>query len=316
MANEELNKRVFVREIKEFLNLTQISGSDNSLNRWVIAPDVNRPGLELTGHYEATDLKRVVIIGNKESRYIDHFSYEDQVKKFDYLTDSYTPCIIVTNENQIPKALKDVADSKDFPVFTYPDKTYRLVVDLISFLAEKLAPSIDVHGVMMNIYGKGVMLTGESGIGKSELALDLIDRGHIFVADDLVEVSRVADKLFGTAPEILKHFLEIRGLGIVDVNKMFGGNCYLDRCKLDMVIHLTNMTGEVDRLNMEDKTIEYLGIKCPLVEVPVSEGKMISVIVESAVTNYILKQNGIDSTELFKDRVMEVIRKKGEKKSV
>lgn len=314
MANEELNKRVYVKEIKDFFNLKQECGSPASLERWIIAPDVNRPGLELTGHFEATDLKRVVILGNKECRYMEHFSYEEQRRKFDCITDSYTPCIIITNKNKVPKALADLAAAKDFPVFSYPDKTYGLIVDLVSFMSEKLAPSIDVHGVMMNIYGKGVLLTGDSGIGKSELALDLIQRGHIFVADDLVEVSKVANKLFCTAPQILKGYLEIRGLGVVDVEKMFGGNCFLDRCRLDMVIHLTEMTGEVDRLNNEDKTKNLLGINSPLIEVPVSGGRYVSAIVESAVTNFILKQNGIDSTMQFKQRVMETIMKKGEKK--
>lgn len=314
MANEELNKRVYVKEIKDFFNLKQECGSPASLERWIIAPDVNRPGLELTGHFEATDLKRVVILGNKECRYMEHFSYEEQRRKFDCITDSYTPCIIITNKNKVPRALADLAAAKDFPVFSYPDKTYGLIVDLVSFMSEKLAPSIDVHGVMMNIYGKGVLLTGDSGIGKSELALDLIQRGHIFVADDLVEVSKVANKLFCTAPQILKGYLEIRGLGVVDVEKMFGGNCFLDRCRLDMVIHLTEMTGEVDRLNNEDKTKNLLGINSPLIEVPVSGGRYVSVIVESAVTNFILKQNGIDSTMQFKQRVMETIMKKGEKK--
>ena len=313
MANEELNKRVYVKEIKEFFGLKQECGTPASLERWIIAPDVNRPGLELTGHFEATDLKRVVILGNKESRYVEHFSYEEQKRKFDSITDSYTPCIIITDGNKVPKALADLAVAKDFPVFTYPDKTYGLIVDLVSFMSEKLAPSIDVHGVMMNIYGKGVLLTGDSGIGKSELALYLIQRGHIFVADDLVEVSKVANKLYCTAPEILKGFLEIRGLGVVDVEKMFGGNCFLNKCRLDMVIHLTEMTGEVDRLNNEKKTMNLLGINSPLIEVPVSGGRYVSVIVESAVTNFILKQNGIDSTSLFKQRVMEAIIKKGDK---
>ena len=312
MANEELSKRVYIRQLKEKLELTQVSGDDSSLNRWVIAPDFNRPGLELSGYLGSNDLKRVVIIGNKEIEYINSMDERTQYDRFEIITDSYTPCIIVTAGNRCPGNLLNLARSKNFPIFEYGGKTYQLVVDLVSYLSEELAQSDNVHGVMLNIYGKGVLLTGKSGIGKSEVALELISRGHMLVADDVVEVSRVHNDIICTAPKLLKRMLEIRGLGVIDVNYVFGGHCYLDKCDLDLVIHLVPFgeNGEVDRLNPTSEKMRILGMDVPMVEVPVSEGKSLSVIIETAVTSHILREDGKDTNEMFKDRVYNEILEK------
>ena len=229
MANEELNKRVYVRQIKEEFNLEQITGSDNSLNRWVIAPDINRPGLELSGYLESNDLKRVVILGTKEYEYMSKLDQETQRLRFEIITDSYTPCIIMSENFEGLDTLKNLCYEKDFPLFKYDGKTYQLIVDLVSFLSEKLGPTDNVYGVMMNIYGRGIMITGKSGIGKSELALDLINRGHMLVADDRIDVTRVHNSITCTAPSLLKRMLEIRGIGIVDVTRMFGANAYMNK---------------------------------------------------------------------------------------
>ena len=163
MANEELNKRVYVRQIKEQLNLEQLSGNDESLNRWAIAPDINRPGLELSGYLESNDLKRVVILGTKEYEYMSKFDYDTQRARFEIITDSFTPCIIMSGEFSNMNSLLDLANQKNFPVFRYEGKTYQLMVDLVSYLSEQLAATDTLHGVMMNIYGRGVMITGKSG---------------------------------------------------------------------------------------------------------------------------------------------------------
>ena len=168
MANEELNKRAYVYELMDALNLEQLTGNEQALKRWIIAPDVNRPGLELAGYLESQDLKRVVILGKKEYEYTSKLSPEVQKQRFEIVTDSYTPCMILSEGFLDNPVLLELARNRNFPVFRYAGKTYQLMVDTVAFLSEKLAPSSNVHGVMMNIYGKGVLIIGKSGIGKSE----------------------------------------------------------------------------------------------------------------------------------------------------
>lgn len=314
MANEELSKRVYVREIKEHMELEQLTGNDEALERWVIAPDVNRPGLELSGYLESNDLKRVVILGTKEFEYMSKMDADTQRERFEIITDSFTPCIILSDAFIGMDTLFELCNSKNFPVFRYEGKTYQLIVDLVSFLSEKLAPSDNLYGVMMSIYGCGVMITGHSGIGKSELALDLINRGHMLVADDRVDVSRVHKSIICWAPEILQRMLEIRGLGVVDVTRMFGVNAYLNRCQLDFVIKLVNYDEnlQADRLNPINQTIDILGLEVPMLVIPITEGKQLSVIIEAAVSDYLMKKQGYDFNEEFKQRQRQMLMEKGE----
>ena len=306
-VNQELDKRVYVSEIKEMFNLKQVSGDKESLKRWTIAPDINRPGLELAGYEDDTELKRIVIIGNKEQGYISGLDYETQRNRFGFLTDSYTPCIIITAGRKAPQALIDVANEKNFPVFEYSDKTYMLVTSLTSYLSEKLAHVEWEHGEMLNIYGTGVMVTGSSGIGKSELALDLIKRGHVLVADDIVEYSRIHNEIFCESPANLKKMLEVRGLGVLDVTLMFGAQCFLEKCKLDFVIKLVTKeeykTNNNDRLSPTEKSVTFFNLEKTLLEIPVTEGKNMSTIIEASVINYILKNRGVDSNEQFKEKI-------------
>ena len=315
MANEELDKRVYVRAIKEKFTLEQITGDDSSLNRWVIAPDVNRPGLELSGYLESNDLKRVVVIGTKEYEYMIKLDDYTQKQRFEIITDSYTPCIVLSEGCKNLPVLEELCKYKNFPLFRYEGKTYQLIVDLVNFLSEELAPTDNLYGVMMNIFGKGVMVTGKSGIGKSELALDLISRGHMLVADDRVDVARVHNDILCQAPRLLKKMLEIRGLGIVDVTKLFGANAYLNKCNLDFIIKLVKLDETVnkDRLNPVNETIDVLGLEVPMLTIPVTEGKSLSVIIESAVTTHILKKQGYDSNEVFKENFRKEIARNGAK---
>ena len=316
MANEELNKRVYIREIKEEFSLEQLAGQDSSLDRWVIAPDINRPGFELAGYLESNDLRRVVVLGTKEYEYMIRLDEKTQRERFEIITDSYTPCIIIS-EGFVPmNSLIDLANQKNFPVFKYEGKTYQLIVDLVSYLSEKLAPTDNIYGVMMSIYGRGIMIIGNSGIGKSELALDLINRGHMLVADDRVDVARVHTSLICQAPKLLKRKLEIRGLGIVDVTRMFGANAYLNKCSMDFVIKLVKFSEiqETDRLNPVNETVNILGLEMPMLTIPITESKSLSVIVESAVSNYLLKRLGYDSNEVFKRTYREELIRKAEER--
>jgi len=312
----ELDKRVYVSEIKEKLNLEQICGDKESLTRWVIAPDVNRPGLELSGFNDEGELRRVVIIGNKETKFLDTLSPEVQRERFNFITDSYTPCIIISSKSGCPKVLLEVAGKKNFPIFLNNGPTYELTTALVSFLSEKLAPTTHTHGVMMNIYGKGILLIGDSGVGKSELALDLINRGHMLVADDDVELALVHNTIWAKAPYLLEKQLELRGIGVIDVVDMFGVAGYTERIELEFAIKLSKQKDgtKYKRLEANEQSLDILGIKVPILEIPVASGKSMSAIIEAAVKDHVLKTRGIDSTENFKNKVYEEIKRRSEGK--
>lgn len=313
--NDEFNKKVFVRDIKREFNLVQVSGDEDSLSRWVIAPDVNRPGLELAGYTRMNDLKRITVIGNKEIDFIKTLSYEVQRQRFDTITDGYTPCIVITAGNEAPEALIELARHKNFPVFMTKEKTHRFTIQIIAYLDECLAPFDSVHAVMMNIYGVGVLLRGESGVGKSEIALDLIRRGHMLVADDRVDIFRIHNDLVCKAPELLKNMIEIRGVGVLDLSLAFGPTSTLESSTLDLVIDLVSYdpNTQIDRLGIDNKqTIDILGVTKSVTKIPVKEGRAMSVIIESAVANYRLVERGYDSGEIFNRRVIDFINKNRE----
>ncbi len=314
----ELDGKVFVKDLKETFNLLQVSGDEESLKRWIIVPDVNRPGLELSGYVRSNDLKRVNILGNKELEYLKAIENSETLSaRYNTITDAYTPCIIISEGNECPSKLLEIAQAKNFPIFISQDKTYRLVVQLIAYLDEKLAPNDTFHGVMMNIYGIGVMLKGESGIGKSELALELIKRGHMLVADDRVDIYRVHNDLICRAPELLENVLELRGVGVIDVTYLYGTTSTLKQTNLDLIIELVPFDANriTDRIGANDrKTINILGLDKPLMEIPVKEGRSMGVIVESAVANYRLIMNGVDTAKMFEEKVAAYIQARNQNK--
>ena len=306
----EFDGKALMSDLRKFFDFEQLSGNEESLSRWVVVPDINRPGLELTGYFEYTEPKRVVILGNKEITYIRLMSEADQHHVFQRLTDEYTPVIIISRQLECPPILLEVACEKNFPIFRTPLPTYRVMVDVISFLDEKLSPADNIHGVLMNVFGKGVLITGESGMGKSEIALELIRKGHILVADDRVDVVRIHNTIFGQAPELLQGMLEIRGIGIIDITSMFGAAALLERTKVDFVVELQKWDDkkEYDRLGIDDDGIlNILDLTVPKLIFPVKEGRNMAVLVESAVIDFTLKQKGINNAKEFEKRVYNFI---------
>ena len=305
-----IKKKVTVKDLMNQLGYECITGDENALNREIKVPDVNRPGLELTGYYLHSQRERVVLLGNKEMGFISGMSNEVQYSSFDFLTQKETPCIIITRGSACPTRLKEIAQRKNFPVLLCKDNTSRAMVEVVTYLDIELAPVKTMHGVFLQIYGKGVLLTGESGMGKSEIALELIKKGHLLVADDRVDCAVIHKQIIGQAPEILKQMLEIRGVGIINVSKMFGVASVLDKAMVDLNIHIEQWkpNNQYDRLGIEEKKYtDILGVQIPKLIIPVKEGRSMGVIIESAVTNYLLSSVGQDSAKEFEQRVLNLI---------
>ena len=305
-----IQKKVYVKDLMNKLGYECITGDEKALNREIKVPDVNRPGLELTGYYLHSQRERVVLLGNKEMGFISGMSNEVEYSSFDFLTQKETPCIIITRDLACPAKLKEIAERKNFPVLLCKDKTSRAMVEVVTYLDGELAPMKTMHGVFLQIYGKGVLLTGESGMGKSEIALELIKKGHLLVADDRVDCAVIHKQIIGQAPEILKQMLEIRGVGIINVSKMFGVASVLDKARVDLNIHIEpwEPDKQYDRLGIEEKKYtDILGVQIPKLVIPVKEGRSMGVIIESAVTNYLLSSVGQDSAKEFEQRVLSLI---------
>ena len=303
---------VKVRTLVENFDFIQITGDDASLERPIVIADTNRPGLELAGYFENSQQKRLVILGDKEIAYIATMSVHKQRKSFDFITNEQTPAIIVTKGHKCPDVLKRYAKRKNFPIFLSSSPTYRLIVDIVAFLDEQLATSMCIHGGLLSIYGKGVLIRGESGMGKSEIALELIKRGHLLVADDRVDCYRIHNKIVGKAPELLREMLEIRGIGVINVSRMFGVSSVLPKAEINFQVNLEPWKADqdYDRVGIEEKKHEnILGIDVPKIVVPVREGRSMAVIIESAVTNYMLSVMGMDSAKEFEQRVLDYIEK-------
>ena len=303
---------VKVRTLVENFDFIQITGDDASLERPIVIADTNRPGLELAGYFENSQQKRLVILGDKEIAYIATMSVHKQRKSFDFITNEQTPAIIVTKGHKCPDVLKRYAKRKNFPIFLSSSPTYRLIVDIVAFLHEQLATSMCIHGGLLSIYGKGVLIRGESGMGKSEIALELIKRGHLLVADDRVDCYRIHNKIVGKAPELLREMLEIRGIGVINVSRMFGVSSVLPKAEINFQVNLEPWKADqdYDRVGIEEKKHEnILGIDIPKIVVPVREGRSMAVIIESAVTNYMLSVMGMDSAKEFEQRVLDYIEK-------
>ena len=309
---------ITIKELHDFFDFKQLTGDETALKRLISVQDTNRPGLELAGFEEKSDFNRVTLLGQKEMAYIKTLSKETQAKRFDFITNDIVPCIIITHEEKIPPVLEKIANDKNFPVFSTPLPTNRVMVNIVSYLDDKLADFDNIHGVLMSIFGKGVLITGESGVGKSELALDLINRGHVLVADDRVDAYHMHNKIVGKAPELLRGYLEIRGIGIINVVKMFGARAILDDIHIEFIIHLDHYdaTKTYERVGNDETFENIMSVDIPKLTLPVKEGRNMSVLVESAVTNFTLKQMGVNSSQEFKNLVYEHIMEEDKKKNL
>ena len=306
---------ITVKELAKYFNLNVIVGDQQALTKNITTADLNRPGLELSGFFHHTESKRVMIIGDKEESYFNQLSLTRQKEIADLLINDITPCIILTRNRKCPDVIYKVAKERNFPILVSEFKSTKVMIDVITYLDEQLAPSGNIHGVLLSIFGTGVLITGKSGVGKSELALELIQKGHILIADDRVDVIRAHNSIIGFAPKILHGMLEIRGVGIIDVNQMFGSTSALEKTTIEMVIQLEKFNNDInfDRVGIyEQEQMNIFDIQLPITKIPVSEGRNLAILVESAVKNYRLKLNGYNCAKEFERRVIENIKNQQE----
>ncbi len=297
-------KKVELKKVVEKMNLRNLTPDVDVSKKVVEVPDINRPALQLTGFFEHFDSERIQIIGYVEYTFLEQMDPEEKARIYDQLVSYAIPCIIYCRSMQPDEILLEKATKANVPVYITDKQTSAFSAELIRWLNVALAPCISIHGVLVDVYGVGVLIMGESGIGKSEAALELIKRGHRLVSDDVVEIRKVSDEtLVGTAPDITKHFIELRGIGIVDVKVLYGVQSVRETQNIDLVITLEdwNKDKEYDRLGLEEEYTEFLGNKVVCHQIPIRPGRNLAIIVETAAINHRQKQMGYNAArELYK----------------
>ena len=305
---------VTITEIISKMGLRNMTPEIDTDKIVVSHPDVNRPALQLTGFFEHFDNERVQIIGNVEQAYLSTLSEERKQVIYDRLLSSQIPCLIYSRGMEPDEDMLARADYYSVPCLVSNKTTSDLMAEIIRWLNVKLAPCISIHGVLVDVFGEGVLIMGESGIGKSEAALELIKRGHRLVTDDVVELRRVSDEtLVGSASDITRYFIELRGIGIIDVKTMFGVESVKDSQQVDMVIKLEdwNKDKEYDRLGLEDQYTEFLGNKVVCHSIPIRPGRNLAIIVESAAVNHRQKKMGYNAAQELYNRVQANLSRQG-----
>ena len=307
-------ERVKLSKVIQKMNLVNLTPQIDVSGIWLNLPDVNRPALQLTGFYDQFDNDRLQIIGNVENAYLASLSEQERYERYMQLLSSNIPCIIFCRSIKPEPKIIELAVKYQIPLLMTDQATSSFTAEVIRWLNVQLAPCISIHGVLVDVYGVGVLITGESGIGKSEAALELIKRGHRLVSDDVVEIRRVSDDtLVGTAPDITRHFIELRGIGIVDVKTLFGVLSVRETQNIDLVIRLEDWNREkaYERLGLEEEYTEFLGNKVVCHQLPIRPGRNLAIIVETAAINHRQKQMGYNAAQELYKRVEESMTKKG-----
>ena len=291
--------------IHEF-NFEVVYGPEGFEKTEITKDDVNRPGLQLAGFFDYFDPNRIQIMGKVESSYVEGLSSEERRSRFDRLFETGIPVLLLSrNIDVFPECLA-AAQEHGVPILRTNEFTSTIMSAIVAFLKVNLAPRVTLHGVLIEIYGEGVLLLGDSGVGKSETAIELVKRGHRLVADDAVEIRRVNNKsLMGTAPELIRHYIELRGIGVVDVRRIFGMIAIKEETEIDMVINLEPWREDAvyDRLGLDELYVDILDVKVPTITVPVKPGRNLAVIIEVAAMNNRHKKMGFNSALEFTKQI-------------
>ncbi len=300
-----LTVRELLAEAGDVLRLEMLAGSAGQ-DRVITSPRIQKPGLALAGHLRHVSPGRVQVLGATELSFLSGLPPEGQGTAVATLLGCDLPCLLVTKGLAVPEVLLREAERCAVPLLRTPMVSSELIARITAFLEQRLAPTTTLHGVLLDILGVGLLLTGKSGIGKSECALDLVQRGHRLVADDVVRITRREPAtLIGTGADLIRHHMEIRGLGIVNVKDLFGITAVREVKALDLVVELAEWdpADDVDRTGLDEASIEVLGVPLPLIRMPVRFGRNMTTIIEVACRNYLLKSGGHHSARLFKERL-------------
>ena len=295
-------------QIAEALNLTEVYVAENYKETNISTVEINRPGLELTGYLEFFDNKRIQVLGNTEFSYLGRYGPEAQKMVIDSIFSFGPPAVIICRDIEPSNAILESAKLHKVSIFSTPQSTSDLTASLVQYLNKELAPRITRHGVLVEVYGEGCLLTGDSGVGKSETAIELIKRGHRLVADDAVEIRRTSlTTLYGQSPENIRHFIELRGIGIINARKLFGMGAIKLQEKIDMVINLEQWDSSkvYDRMGLDNEYMKILGIEVPTLTIPVKPGRNLAVIIEVAAMNDRQKKMGFNAAKELQERMLK-----------
>ena len=306
IITEGIMYKVKLTEFVNKMNLKSLLPDIDTDSIMIEQSAVNRLALQLAGFFEHFDSERIQVIGNVEAAYMKQLAPESIPPLCEKIFSFNIPCLVFCRGLEPSQEMLDTAEKNGVPIFTTEMTTSDFIANSVRWLSEELAPRISIHGVLVDVYGEGVLIMGESGIGKSEAALELIHRGHRLVSDDVVEIRKISDDtLLGTSPDITRHFIELRGIGIVDVKTLFGVESVMYNQTIDMVIRLEDWNREAnyDRLGLDEEYIEFLGNKVVCYSIPIRPGRNLAVIVESAAINYRAKKMGYNAAQELYNRV-------------
>ncbi len=297
---------IFLGKIVEHFNLEVVYDSGDIEQRRITVDDVTRPGLQLAGYYDHFGPDRLQIVGNMEHAFLENLTSEDRKRSVITLFEKGIPALIITRNHEVHPEILEAAEETGTPVLRTGDVTSDFSSELIKYLKLELAPRVSMHGVLVEVNGEGILILGESGVGKSETALEIVKRGHRLIADDLVEVRKVSEStLVGRAPDVIKHLIEIRGIGIINVKELYGVSSVKPQESVNFVINLEKWdeTKTYDRMGLGEETTEILGIKVPSITIPVGPGRNLAIIVEAAAINHRVKKMGFNAAQDLVNRV-------------
>lgn len=300
---------VITKDVMEKFNLQLVSGQEG-IGRYITTGDISRPGLEMAGYFTHYPANRVQLLGKTELSFFEMLPTAEKKQRMKQLCSDETPAIIISRNMSVPQELIDASNENNVPVLVTPNTTTRFSSRLTNFLESKLAPTTAMHGVLVDVYGIGVLIIGKSGVGKSETALELVKKGHRLVADDSVEIRQEAEHmLIGSPPPLLEHLLEIRGIGIIDIMTLFGASAIRPYKRITLIIELENWDPEkfYDRLGLDEEKMKIIDTEVTKLTVPVQPGRNVSVIIEVAAMNYRLKKMGVNAAEEFSRRLDDMI---------
>ena len=305
IQKDEMKGGVHLAELVEHLNLAVVNKGSSFDTALVGIKDVNRPGLQLVGFFDYFDDRRLQVIGMAETKMLESMDPEQRSRSFSRLFEYDIPALVISRDLDIYPECLSMARKHQRTLLHTADTTVLFTSKVIEYLTQALAPTITRHGGLLDIYGEGVLITGDSGVGKSETAIELIKRGHRLVADDAVDIRRVSNQLIGKAPELIRHYIELRGIGVIDVQQLLGMSAVKPEAQVDLVVHLERWQEDkfYDRFGLDEERVNILGVDIPIITIPVQPGRNLATIVEVAAMNNRHKKYGFNAAQKLADEL-------------